>query len=65
VELIEFLAKKRPYWNFVLIGRVYNPEVNKLKMLDNVYLLDEQPYRDLPKYLYHFDVCIIPFKKIN
>src|SRR4030095_5920758 len=28
----------------------------------NVVLLGQQPYETMPQYLYHFDVCIIPFK---
>jgi glycosyltransferase involved in cell wall biosynthesis len=27
-----------------------------------VHFLGEKPYSELPKYLYWFDVCIIPFK---
>src|SRR4029079_4607165 len=28
----------------------------------NVRVLGQQPYESMPQYLYHFDVCIIPFK---
>jgi hypothetical protein len=31
--------------------------------MDNVHLPGRRPYEEMPSYLYHFDVCIIPFKK--
>ncbi|MHC1709842.1 MAG: hypothetical protein AB9819_05490 [Methanomassiliicoccales archaeon] len=55
-------AEKHPEWNFVLIGSTLGCEVNGLKKLMNVHLLGEMPYKDLPGYLYYFNVCIIPFR---
>ncbi len=55
-------AEKHPEWNFVLIGSTLGCEVNGLKKLTNVHLLGEMPYKDLPGYLYYFNVCIIPFR---
>ncbi|MEI8313783.1 MAG: glycosyltransferase, partial [Verrucomicrobiota bacterium] len=34
----------------------------ELERLPNVHLFGLQPYERMPRYLYHFDVCIIPFK---
>jgi len=64
VDLVEYCAKKFPEYSFVLIGRVSEVDVSKLGALKNVHLLGEKPYKDLPEYLYHFDVCHIPFKII-
>jgi len=61
VELIDYIARKRPHYSFILIGHI-NTDVQKLEDLPNVFLLGEKYYLDLPKYLYWFDVCIIPFK---
>lgn len=62
IEIIEYCAKQRPDWNFVLIGSTLGCNINSIKDISNVFLLGEQPYQDLPGYLYYFDVCIIPFK---
>jgi glycosyltransferase involved in cell wall biosynthesis len=63
-ELLVNLASSRPTWNFVLIGRVENTDISLLQQAKNVFLLGEKPYALLPAYLQHFDVCIIPFKKL-
>ncbi len=63
-DLIEYTAKKHPEWSFVLIGHTFGAKINRLQKLDNVYFLGEKPYFELPKYLYWFDVCLIPFKDI-
>ncbi|MEM3553381.1 MAG: polysaccharide pyruvyl transferase family protein [Candidatus Bathyarchaeia archaeon] len=61
-ELVEFLASRRRDWTFVLIGDTFGAELGNLKNMENVHFLGEKPYEDLPKYLYWFDVCMIPFK---
>ena len=59
-DLIEAAAKKFKDCDIVLIGNVTNTDISKLKY-DNVHLLGEKAYGDLPSYLKEFDVCIIPF----
>ena len=61
-DLVEFLAQERPHWSFVFIGHTFGSDICKLKKYGNVHFLGEKPYADLPKYLYHFDVCVIPFR---
>ena len=61
-DLLEFLANKRKNWNFVLIGHTFGSNIRKLQEFHNVHFLGEKEYSELPKYLYWFDVCIIPFK---
>lgn len=63
-ELIEYIANKRKDWNFVFIGRTFGSKIDKLQKLSNVRFLGEIDYSELPKYLYWFDLCIIPFKII-
>ena len=46
----------------MLLGGVFGVDVDRLKALPNVSLLGQQPYATMPQYLYHFDVCLIPFK---
>ena len=62
LELMAFLARERPEYTFVLLGGVFNVDVTELGRMPNVRLLGQQPYELMPKYLYHFDVCLIPFR---
>jgi GT2 family glycosyltransferase/glycosyltransferase involved in cell wall biosynthesis len=62
IDLLAQVARQRPQYTFVLLGGVFGVDVSGLKALPNVMLLGQQPYATMPQYLYHFDVCIIPFK---
>jgi GT2 family glycosyltransferase/glycosyltransferase involved in cell wall biosynthesis len=62
VNLIETCARKFKDYQFVLIGNVTNTYIPRLKELNNVHLLGEIKYVELPKYVKYFDVCLIPFK---
>jgi len=61
-DLIGHIASCRPNWSVVLIGRTSAPDAQRLRGFSNVHFLGEQPYEELPKYLFHFDVCLIPFR---
>ncbi len=58
--LIAELARKRPDWSVVLIGRK-DTDLTPVAGLKNVHLLGHRPYADLPQYLRGFDVAILPF----
>jgi glycosyltransferase involved in cell wall biosynthesis len=62
--LVAELAKRRPEWDFVLVGSTWGGTVSRLRRLPNVKLPDEQPYASLPEWLGGFDVAIIPFRRI-
>lgn len=62
IELLAGVAKLRPYYNFVLLGGVFDVDISQLQALPNVKLLGQQPYETMPQYLYHFAACVIPFK---
>ncbi|MEK7832269.1 MAG: glycosyltransferase, partial [Acidobacteriota bacterium] len=62
VDLLAEAAERRPDYTFVLLGGVFDVDVSRLQSLPNVRLLGQQPYETMPQYLYHFDVCTIPFK---
>jgi glycosyltransferase involved in cell wall biosynthesis len=62
-EMVGWLAASHPEWNFVLIGSTYGADLRPFDGLENIHLLGEKRYQDLPAYLNQFDVCIIPFKK--
>lgn len=62
LELMIYIAEQRPQYSFVLLGGVFDVDVSRLESLPNVKLLGQQPYATMPQYLYHFDVCLIPFR---
>ena len=61
LDLVYATAKARPQYSFVLIGQVFGRDVSALESLPNVRLLGNQPYANIPAFLYHFRVCLIPF----
>ncbi len=61
VPLIEWLATRRPHWNFLLVGHAHVP-VEGLRSLPNVRLAGTQPYSTLPNWAKAFDVAIIPYR---
>ncbi|MDG4582710.1 MAG: glycosyltransferase [Candidatus Competibacter sp.] len=64
-ELLSFLAEARPNWSFVLIGDIFVDDIAGLEKMQNIFMLGRRPYTDMPRFLYHFDVCLIPFKLNN
>jgi glycosyltransferase involved in cell wall biosynthesis len=62
VGLVAHLARQRPDYTFVLLGRIAGADISELQPLPNVRLLGQHPYETMPQYLYHFDACLIPFK---
>lgn len=62
MDIIEYCAKLRPHWHFVLIGATTGADIKAIKRMKNVHFLGEKQYKDLPGYLAYFNVCTIPFK---
>jgi glycosyltransferase involved in cell wall biosynthesis len=60
--LIEEVARSRPDWHWVLIGR-------RSKLVEirapNVHFLGPKSYGDLPKYIGHIDVFVLPWRHDN
>jgi GT2 family glycosyltransferase/glycosyltransferase involved in cell wall biosynthesis len=63
-ELVVQIASARQEWDIILIGNLTGPKKLAKFKLPNIRVLGEIPYSELPEHLHHFDVCIIPFKKI-
>jgi glycosyltransferase involved in cell wall biosynthesis len=61
-DLVIELAKHNPSWSIVLIGQTHVAQAKNLFHLANVHYLGRKEYVDLPAYLHHFDVCLLPFK---
>jgi glycosyltransferase involved in cell wall biosynthesis len=60
VPLIEQVAKLRPQWHWMLIGR----KSNLVQIAaPNVHFVGSKPYAELPRYLRHIDVCVLPWRQ--
>lgn len=69
IDLLRYLARKRPDWSFVLIGEnntsaEFRTEVNfeEFLAMSNVQWLGRRNYEVLPDYTRGFDACIIPYQ---
>ena len=56
LEPLLYLARHRPEWTFVLMGRVTRPAADQLRGQDNIVLLGTVNPLDLPDYLYRCDL---------
>jgi GT2 family glycosyltransferase/glycosyltransferase involved in cell wall biosynthesis len=60
-DLVGKAATAYPAWDFVLIGRQQDCDLDALRRLPNVSLIGEVAYQALPRFAAGFDVCMIPF----
>lgn len=63
VPLLRVLANGLSHFSFVVIGPT-SINVRPLQGLHNVFLLGPRNYQELPPYLHHSDVGIIPFRRL-
>ncbi len=61
LDLVADLARSRPHYSFVMLGRVAVPE-QSLPRLPNLHFLGRRPYESLPDYGCGFDCCLIPYR---
>ncbi|MDX2137538.1 MAG: glycosyltransferase [Chloroflexota bacterium] len=61
LKLIQQIADERPEWNLVLIGPVVKIDPQELPQAANIHYVGMKTYEQLPAYLAHFDVALIPF----
>jgi glycosyltransferase involved in cell wall biosynthesis len=61
LELLAEIARRRPSWTVVMIGKA-TVDTAPLRALPNVRLLGQKPYAMLPAYCRAFDVGLIPFR---
>lgn len=62
-DLIEYAARKKPEWTFVLIGSPKpGARLEGLRQCQNVRFLGLKPYEDLPEYMVRFQVCLNLFR---
>jgi glycosyltransferase involved in cell wall biosynthesis len=62
LELIRYLAERRPAWSIVLIGPVAPfVRADALRKLRNVHFLGRQPQSEIPFLLKGVDLCLNPY----
>jgi glycosyltransferase involved in cell wall biosynthesis len=59
--LLSEVAKACPDLHFIMIGPVVNSSKEVLPKGDNIHYLGQKAYLDLPNYLAHIDVAMMPF----
>ncbi len=59
--LIGEVARRRPDWQFVLIGPVVKIDDADLPRGPNLHYLGQKAYAELPAYLAHWDAALLPF----
>jgi len=63
LELLEFIANKKPEWSIVIIGPLVNMEIPaNLAGFNNIKWLGFIPYAELPRYLAQCDTLILPYR---
>lgn len=62
-DLLKYLAKQRPEYNFVLLGIKYDGSFDEANLAEykNIHFLGAKDYFILPNYAKNFSVCTIPF----
>lgn len=64
--LVEKVAQEKSSWQFVFVGSSLvgqrRADMRRLSRLPNVHFLGAVPQQEVPAYVAHFDVCLIPYK---
>ncbi|GGL98670.1 glycosyltransferase family 1 protein [Deinococcus aerophilus] len=63
IELLREVARRRPEWQFVMLGPVVKIDPAELPRAKNIHYLGMKAYADLPAYLAHWDVALMPFAR--
>jgi UDP-galactopyranose mutase len=61
LELLAKMAAEHPQWSIVMIGPVIKIDFHELPHAPNLHFPGMRAYGELPAYLAHFDVALIPF----
>jgi len=61
LQLLSDVAQARPDWQIVMIGPVVKIDPTHLPQHPNLHYVGGRSYKDLPRYLAHFDVALLPF----
>lgn len=62
-DLLRDVASLHPEWQFILIGPVVKIRKEDLPQGPNLHYLGQKLYRELPAYLAHWNVAMLPFAR--
>jgi glycosyltransferase involved in cell wall biosynthesis len=62
LPLMEEVARRRPQWHWLMVGGKSNLVHFKSP---NIHHIPSRPYLDLPRYIRHMDVCVLPWSQSN
>ncbi len=60
-DLLREVAACEPSWHFVLLGPVVKIHEEQLPHAANIHYLGQKQYAELPSYIAHWDVAVLPF----
>ncbi|HEX2910262.1 MAG TPA: glycosyltransferase [Chloroflexia bacterium] len=60
-KLLAAVAEARPDWTFLMIGPLAKISKTDLPEAANMHFTGQKNYEELPAYLHHFDVALVPF----
>lgn len=61
LALLAAAAEARPEWQFVMVGPVVKISPEDLPQRENIHYLGAKRYEELPDYVGHWDVAVMPF----
>lgn len=61
--LLQAIAERRPDWTFMIIGPTAKIDPAGLPRAENIRYLGMKSYAQLPSYLAHWDVAMLPFAR--
>ncbi len=60
-DLLVQTARACPDYSFLLVGPIQT-NADRLRAEPNIFLIGQKPHEELPRYIRHFDVGIIPYR---
>ena len=63
IELLDAVARRRPDWQFIMIGPVVKIQPDSLPNLPNIHYLGPKKYEELPGYLSNWDIALLLFAR--
>jgi glycosyltransferase involved in cell wall biosynthesis len=63
LDVLRDVARARPEYQFVMLGPVVKIDPSSLPTSPNIHYLGIKPYAELPSYLAHWDVAMMPFAR--
>lgn len=63
LDILAALAGEHPEWQIVMVGPVVKIDPATLPKYPNLYFIGQRSYKELPRYLAGWDVCLLPFAR--